>query len=37
VGLADMMRFRLASLPWAERQEIIAQFKEDGIDLEEIL
>jgi hypothetical protein len=35
--VADMMRFQLANLPWEERQEVIAQFKEeDGIDLEDL-
>jgi hypothetical protein len=34
----ETVRVMLDSLPWEERQEVIAQFKkEDGIDLEELL
>ena len=36
--VVEAIRTMLDSLPWEERQELIAQFKEeDGIDLEELL
>lgn len=36
--VVEAVRTMMNSLPWEERQEVIAQFKEeDGIDLEELL
>lgn len=35
--VADAFRLQLAMLPWEERQAFVAEFMEDGIDLEELL
>jgi hypothetical protein len=36
--VVEAIRVMLDSLPWEERQEVIAKFREeDGIDLEEFL
>ena len=34
--VANALRFQLASLSWSERQAFVADFKADGIDLENV-